>query len=82
MQELLDSLSQKATVADGETRLLLNGLIWFVRNELLEKEKQQIIDAGDKTLTMWLLHDCERHGNEMPDGKMYYNKTFLINGGK
>ncbi|WP_241287525.1 hypothetical protein [Chryseobacterium indologenes] len=45
-------------------------------NEFLEKEKKQIIDAGNKCISNWVMHDPERHGNNIPNGIDYYDSTF------
>jgi hypothetical protein len=45
-------------------------------NEFLEKEKKQIIDAGNKCISNWVMHDPERHGNHIPNGEDYYNSAF------
>lgn len=64
-----DVLGCKLAVTDIEA-LLEKG------NVLLEKEKQQIIDAGNKCISNWVMHDPERHGNQIPNGNDYYMKTF------
>lgn len=42
----------------------------------LEKERQMVIDAGDKCIKNWVNYDPERHGNESPSGKQYFNLTY------
>jgi len=50
--------------------------IFIVEKIGVEKEKQQIIDAGDKCISNYLRHEPERHGNVMPSGEQYYEQTF------
>lgn len=64
-----DVQSARTSVTDLE-KLLEKG------NEFLEREKKQIIDAGNKCVSNWILHDPERHGNRVPEGIDYYLKTF------
>jgi len=67
LQELKDKFMEAGTLAD-----------WMddAFDEAIEKEKQQIIYAYDKGSTDWCNYDPERHGNQHPLGKDYYNQTF------
>lgn len=69
MQELKDWLN----TPDG---FYLSSKLDDKIDELIEKEKKQIIDAGNECISKWCLHNCERHGNEMPSGEQYYNQTY------
>jgi hypothetical protein len=44
--------------------------------ELLETEKQQIIEAHDKGISRYCQWEPERHGNKQPSGTDYFNQTF------
>lgn len=73
MQELLDWLNEKMALAPKEMlpseRGLYNGYLnTKVKVEgLIEKEKQQIIDAWDKSTAATTLEDT---------GEIYYNQNF------
>ncbi|WFB67054.1 hypothetical protein [Chryseobacterium sp. WX] len=64
-----DVQSARTAVTDLEN-LLEKG------NDFLEKEKKQIIEAVNKGISNWVMHDPERHGNHIPNGKDYYYSTF------
>ncbi len=39
-------------------------------------EKKQIMDAHDNGISRYCQWEPERHGNEQPSGKNYYEKTY------
>ena len=44
--------------------------------QLLEQEKEQIIESYNKGQKDFANYDPERHGNECKDGKQYYDSNF------
>lgn len=42
----------------------------------LDKERKQIINAGNTCISDWVNYDPERHGNEAPSGEQYYSQRY------
>jgi hypothetical protein len=73
MQELIDKLEITEKQLDKENNLILSCAIFAAKNmaiELLEKEKEQIIEAYGRAICMF-------YESEQPEE--YYNETFNQN---
>jgi hypothetical protein len=87
MQELIDRLDKTEKQLDRENNLVMSSALFAAKNmalELLEKEKEQIINARDSTASelmknmedVWILGKSE-YKTRTPEE--YYNQTYNQN---
>lgn len=74
---LLEIENEDTRIACQEVvRLTLKNIIKRIDDELLEMEKQQIIDAVEETISEMNLYESYR---TLQNGEQYYNETYNKN---
>lgn len=73
----IDLAKKDKKLSEGVDAILTaTTLLKMKAKELLEAEKEQIIEAYTKGVKDFVRWEPERHGNQPPTAEEYFNKTF------
>jgi len=85
MQELMEILEAKILLSDNNNEYMNamnaanNNIIYYIKKEFLEKEKEQIIDAYEDGYEACDLDEVMEVNKRLTSGDLYYNMNYNQN---